>query len=161
MTQTPSDAPPGSTGPSSAPAESAESTGSAGTTRRRLGWRELRVPAALVLAIAAFQAWRNWQAENEHEALGAQLAAVARPGEIALISSTTCVYCARARAWMTRHEVPFTECFIERETACLQRYQQLGAPGTPVTLLKGRAVLGFNPETVAASYGIAAAAERR
>ena len=99
----------------------------------------------LVLVVGGAMAW--WR---EHLAgnLGRQLAQQARPGDILMISSTTCPFCERARRWLTLHQVPFTECFIERDAACADRYQALGARGTPTMWVRGQAQLGFSPQQV-------------
>jgi glutaredoxin len=99
----------------------------------------------LVLVVGgATEWWREHQAGN----LGQQMAQRARPGDILMISSTTCPFCERARRWLTLHQVPFTECFIERDTACADRYQALGARGTPTLWVRGQAQLGFSPQQV-------------
>jgi arsenate reductase-like glutaredoxin family protein len=66
-----------------------------------------------------------------------------------MISSYTCVYCAQARAWFAEHSVPFSECSIERDTACAARFAALLSPGTPVLLVRGRPQVGFSPQRVA------------
>lgn len=108
--------------------------------------REL-IGFAAVLAATAL-AWEGWQAWYERSQAQA-LAEVARPGDIRMISSVTCVFCTRARAWMTRHQVPFQECFIERDAQCRADYEALLAPGTPLLLVRGQRQLGFKPERVA------------
>ena len=100
----------------------------------------------VLLASGASEGWREHQAV----ALGQQLAQASRPGDIEMLSSLTCVFCARARRWMSVHQVPFTECFIERDTDCAQRYQALGARGTPTLLVRGQAQLGFSADQVLA-----------
>jgi len=95
-----------------------------------------------VLALSAASAW--WAARHE-AALGAQVAALARPGDIRMLGSETCSICAAANRWFTVHGVPFTECLIERDAACRAAYEATGAPGTPVMLLRGQVDLGFNP----------------
>ena len=66
-----------------------------------------------------------------------------------MISSVTCSYCERARAWFTEHRVPFTECLIERDSRCAATYSALMAPGTPVLLVRGQRLVGFNVQAVA------------
>jgi glutaredoxin len=80
--------------------------------------------------------------------LGAQVAAAARPGDIQMISSVTCVYCAAARAWFTENRVPFGECLIELDKACADAYRALNAPGTPVMLVRGQRLLGFDAQAI-------------
>ena len=110
-----------------------------------LSWRSLAgLLLVVLLASGASQWWSSHLAGN----LGAELAAATRPGDIQMLSSTHCVFCERARRWMTERQVPFSECFIERETDCAARYQALGARGTPTLLVRGQVQLGFNPQLV-------------
>ena len=109
--------------------------------RRRFG---LLIVLVLV-AMTGTQALRN--ASNAR--LGPQVAAQARPGDIQMIASVTCTYCAAARAWFNANHVPFTECLIERDPRCAAQYHALMAPGTPVMLVRGRRLVGFSAQAVA------------
>ena len=108
--------------------------------------RSVLVLAALVLA--AFAAMQGLQAWSKAR-LGPQVAAAAKPGDIFMIASVTCIYCAAARAWFDANRVPFTECLIERDARCAAHYSALMAPGTPVLVVRGRRLLGFNAQAVA------------
>ena len=83
------------------------------------------------------------------ERLGPRVAADARPGDIHMISSVNCIYCAAARAWFEKNGVPFTECLIERDAVCAAKYNALMAPGTPVLLVRGQRLVGFEAQAVA------------
>ncbi len=111
------------------------------TTRRSL----LGLVTLVVICAAAMQGFTGWSRER----LGTQVAANARPGDIHMIASVTCVYCAAARAWFNENRVPFTECLIERDAVCAAKYNALMAPGTPVMLVRGKRLLGFNAQAVA------------
>ena len=112
-----------------------------------LPWRSLIGLAVLLAGVsAASEAWRAYQSAAQ----GRELAQLARPGDITLLSSLSCVFCERARRWLTQHQVPFTECFIERDSACAERYQALGARGTPTLLVRGQPQLGFDAGQVLA-----------
>ena len=101
---------------------------------------------ALVLVVtAASEAWRAWSSDR----VGSEVAALARPGDIEMVASDTCVYCAKARAWFNAHDVPFTECSIERDAACANRFAAQLAPGTPLLFVRGRPQVGFDPRRVA------------
>ncbi|MDP3084421.1 MAG: glutaredoxin family protein [Rubrivivax sp.] len=108
-------------------------------------WRSLLGLLALVLAVAGASQW--WSSRHEQR-LGAQLAALAAPGDIRMLSSETCVFCAVARRWFSEHGVRFSECFIERDADCAAAYQALLSPGTPLLLVRGQQQLGFSPERV-------------
>ncbi len=108
--------------------------------------RSLLVLAALALAAGAtLQGIGAWSRER----LGAQVAASAKPGDIRMLASIGCVYCAQARAWFDAYHVPFTECLIERDAQCAATYNALLAPGTPVLLVRGRRLVGFSAQAVA------------
>ena len=105
--------------------------------------RSLLGLALLVLAALAAQAW--WTARL-HSSVGAEVAALARPGDIHMLSSDSCAICEQARRWFVTHAVPFTECSIERDAACRAVFDARMAPGTPVLLVRERVLLGFSPE---------------
>jgi glutaredoxin len=113
------------------------------SSRRGLWSLVLVVLAAGALAEGA----RAWIQQQRAEALRA----VARPGDLRMISSESCVFCAQARAWMTRERLPFEECFVERDARCAADYDRLGRPGTPTLLVRGHAQLGFDPERITAA----------
>jgi len=95
------------------------------------------------------EAWRAWSAAR----VGSEAAALARPGDIEMIASDTCVFCAQARAWFGAHGVPYTECSIERDEACAARFRALMSPGTPVLMVRGQPQVGFSPQRVAQALG--------
>lgn len=114
----------------------------------RLPWRSLAgLVLWVLLALAATEGWRAYQAGK----LAQQLVARVRPGDILMLSSETCVFCDRARRWMTQQALPFTECFIESDADCARRYQATGAQGTPTLLVRGRLQLGFSPDRLLAA----------
>ncbi len=104
----------------------------------------LSLLAVVLVVWGASEAWRAWFAGR----LGRDVAALAQPGDIQMISSDTCVFCAQARTWFNANEVPFTECSIERDEACAARFRVLLSPGTPVLLVRGQAQVGFSPQRV-------------
>ena len=108
-------------------------------------WRAW-VSVAVVVALASGAS--HWWRVHLAGSLGERMAALARPGDIQLLSSTTCVYCTVARRWLTDQQVPFKECFVEQDADCAQRYQALGARGTPTVVLRGAMQLGFSPQLV-------------
>ena len=105
---------------------------------------------ALVLLVSAIsEGWRGWSSDR----LGREVAALAKPGDIEMIASDTCVYCEKARAWFGANGVPFSECSIERDEACAARFRALMSPGTPVLLVRGQPQVGFSPQRVAQTLG--------
>ena len=111
-------------------------------------WRRQSWLRPLLIAAAAWVALQSWQSYTDGQ-LGEVLAAQAKPGDIEMLSSTDCVYCERARRYLTEHRIPFGECFIETDGACAERYRAQQSPGTPVLLVRGQRQVGFDPQRVA------------
>jgi glutaredoxin len=107
----------------------------------RLEPRSLAVLLTLVLATSAATQWWGYASERRQ---GEQMAALAQPGDIRMLSSRTCVYCSAARRWMSEHRVRFDECFIERDPSCRALYDATLARGTPTLIVRGRLQVGFD-----------------
>jgi len=104
--------------------------------------RSLLGLAVLVLAVAAASSW--WAGLHDQR-LGQQVATLAQPGDVHMLSSDSCAICLVARRWLTEHRVPFTECSIERDPVCRATFEATQAAGTPVMLVRGQPHLGFQP----------------
>ena len=111
-------------------------------------WRRQSWLRPLLIAGAAWVALQSWQSYTDRQ-LGEVLAAQAKPGDIVMLSSTDCTYCEHARRYLTEHQVAFKECFIETDAACAERYRAQQSPGTPVLLVRGQRLVGFEPQRVA------------
>jgi glutaredoxin len=110
----------------------------------------------LVLMVLGASAASQWWAGRSDARLGQQLAERALPGDIRMLSSTTCAYCGAARDWMRQHRVSFGECFIETDKECAAVYESLRTPGTPVLVVRGKAQLGFDPHRVLGALAVPA-----
>ena len=109
---------------------------------------QLRSLAGLVLLVVAASAATGWWRDRQAAQVGRELAGVVQPGDIQMISSASCGFCDRARRWLTAQQLPFTECFIERDANCAAHYRALGAQGTPTLRVRGQTQLGFSAERV-------------
>jgi hypothetical protein len=113
----------------------------------RVTRRALLSLALLILLVGGLSSW--WAGRHQNN-LGQAIAAQAAPGDIRMLSSETCAICTVARHWFQQHQVAHGECFIERDLACREAFQALRAPGTPVILVRGTPLLGFDPVRVRA-----------
>ena len=102
----------------------------------------------LVLIVLGASAGSQWWVNHSQGRLGERLAALAVPGDIQMLSSTTCAFCAEARLWMQQHRVAFSECFIETDADCAARFNATRAPGTPAMLVRGQVQIGFDAQRV-------------
>lgn len=111
-------------------------------------WRSL---IGLVLLGAGIAAGVQWLKAHDERVTAARIAAEVRPGDIYMVASVDCPYCAQARAWFSRMHLPYAECTIETEADCATLYRKLQAPGTPVLLVRGQRLVGFRPDAIAAA----------
>ncbi len=102
----------------------------------------------LLLLVLTVSAGSQWWARHSQQDLGQQISAVAAPGDVRMLSSDSCAQCVVARNWLKEHDVPFTECSIERDPACQQLFEATRSPGTPVMLVRGQPQVGFSPQRV-------------
>ncbi|MBS0304189.1 MAG: glutaredoxin family protein [Proteobacteria bacterium] len=113
-------------------------------------WPSARHPGrylmAFIVLVLLVSAASQWWARRQQGAVGEQVARLAQRGDIRMIASDTCVVCLLARKWFGEHGVAYTECSIERDAPCRADFEALGAPGTPVIVVRGRPQLGFSPE---------------
>ncbi|MEX8516999.1 MAG: glutaredoxin family protein [Leptothrix sp. (in: b-proteobacteria)] len=116
-------------------------------------WAALRRTGLLSLALVVGATWlgSSWLHAQSDAQIATELRQRARPGDIRMISSVSCFFCARAREWLTEHQIAFDECLIERDSACQAEYLAQGARGTPTVLVRQQVQLGFDAERVAAA----------
>ena len=98
----------------------------------------LRSTLGLLALVLAVTAGASLTRLVESDRVGHDVAALARPGDIEMIASDTCAYRSKARAWFHAHDVPFTECSIERDTACANRFRRADGAGHPLFFVRGR-----------------------
>ena len=110
--------------------------------------RSLALLFALMLGASLAMQWWGHASEQRQ---GERLAAMAQPGDIRMVSSETCVFCAAARRWMTEHRVRFDECFIERDARCKAIFDAAPVRGTPTMVVRGQLQLGFDVTKVLAA----------
>ena len=102
------------------------------------------VPRSLLVVVAltaaASWAWRSHVSAKDGELLAQRV----QSGDIRMLSSETCGWCAAARRWMKSEGVAFEECFIERDAQCAADYRARGSMGTPTLVVRGQTVVGFD-----------------
>jgi glutaredoxin len=115
---------------------------------RRVSPRALLGLVVLILVVSIGQQW--WASQHERR-LGVQVAALAGPGDIRVLSSENCAVCQVARLWLRENKVAFSECLIERDAACRAEHEAMRASGTPVFVVRGQAMQGWSPELLHAA----------
>jgi len=70
------------------------------------------------------------------------------PPKILMLSTQSCRYCKQARQFFKQHELPYTELDIETSDKNMQMFQLLGGRGTPLIVIDGQSLHGFDERSV-------------
>ena len=63
---------------------------------------------------------------------------------VEMYATTWCGYCKKARRYMAKHGIAYTEYDIEADPAANARHKALGGRGVPLILVDGRKMNGFS-----------------
>src|SRR3989338_7119984 len=106
---------------------------------RRGSLASLALVVLLVVGVTQGLSW--WRDKQAVDQIKAHL-----PGQrITMYSTVSCYYCAKARAWLSQHDIPLDECDVELDGSCRATFDAHGAPGTPLIRVGTRWHLGFDP----------------
>jgi len=79
----------------------------------------------------------------------------ARQGEVVLLGTSGCPWCARVRAYLRAGGVPFRELDVERDPEGARRFAEIGAVAVPVLQVGGVTVRGYDPAAIRAAFASA------
>lgn len=68
--------------------------------------------------------------------------------DIVLYSTAWCPYCRKARVYLQRANIPFTEYDIEKSAYAYQQYERLSGRGVPVIRIGNRTVQGYDTDAM-------------
>jgi glutaredoxin len=68
---------------------------------------------------------------------------------VALYTRPGCQHCQQVKDYLDRLGVQYQERDISRDTGAAEDLRQINAPGLPVTVIEGEAVLGFDEPRLA------------
>jgi glutaredoxin len=113
-------------------------------TSDKKSWWGLALLLALIWGGSTAIQWGRDQAQGE-------AVRQARPeGRITLYTTATCRYCASAKRWLAAERVPYTECRVDADASCAERFQRMGEPGVPVVQVDADQFrLGFDADWLA------------
>lgn len=65
--------------------------------------------------------------------------------EVVLYATSWCGACKKAKAFLDRRGVAYTEYDVERSAEGRRQFQALGGRGVPLMVIDGTTVIGYNP----------------
>lgn len=70
------------------------------------------------------------------------------PHEVTLYATGSCEFSEMVRLHLESRGQPYTEKDVDRDPRARQEMVDLGANGTPVTVIDGETVIGFDEESI-------------
>jgi glutaredoxin len=71
--------------------------------------------------------------------------------EVVVYTMEGCPPCAMVKQFLTRMGVPFQAKDVRRDPQAREEFMRMGFKGTPVTLIDGRPIVGFDQTRLAAA----------
>jgi glutaredoxin len=81
----------------------------------------------------------------------------ARQGEVVLLSTAGCSWCAQMKTLLWAGGIEYRELDVERDAEGRRRYEEAGASGVPVLFVGDEIVRGYDPGAVRAAFAAAGA----
>ena len=70
------------------------------------------------------------------------------PPTIVMFGNQSCHYCAIARSFFKKHNLPYTDHDIERSTKHREMFYRLGGQGTPLIIVNKTIIHGFDEKRI-------------
>jgi len=71
--------------------------------------------------------------------------------EVIMYAVPDCGYCRKARQYFSSHGIDYVEYDINKSSKRLNEFRRLGGRGTPLILIDGRKIQGFNTRAIEAA----------
>ena len=68
-----------------------------------------------------------------------------------MYGATTCGYCKKAARWFGWHDVAFRSCEIDLDAQCRAEFTSRKGIGTPLFVVRGKQISGYDPQAIAAA----------
>lgn len=71
--------------------------------------------------------------------------------EVVMYGVPGCGYCRQARRYFADRGIDYIEYNINKSTRRMKEFRRMGGRGTPLILIDGRKIQGFNPQAIEAA----------
>ncbi len=79
---------------------------------------------------------------------------IASRGEVVVFSTVRCGYCVRAKAFLDKHKIKYTNIDINKSSEGRKRYKKLNGRGVPLILVGDKQIRGFNKTALIKALGL-------
>jgi len=106
------------------------------------------IAAAIALGSQAPKLLQAWRGNGHHGNYSQHVAN--QPQRLTLYGTTTCPYCAKARAYLTGAGIAFNERMVDTSKEAEAMYATLHENSVPVLISEKKYIVGFNEKDYAA-----------
>ena len=71
-------------------------------------------------------------------------------GQVVMLATSWCPYCAKARAWLKKHKVDYCEYDVEQSATGQVLQSRAGSHGIPVIFMDGEVIHGYDVDELRA-----------
>lgn len=100
------------------------------------------IAAAVAIGTQAPKLYMKWQGNSKTGDFSEHVAN--QPQRLTLYGTTTCTYCAKARAHLIKAGIPFNDRIIDRSKEASDMFDKLKEGGVPVLVSAQKLVIGFD-----------------
>jgi len=72
----------------------------------------------------------------------------ARQNEVTVLSTPSCPYCKKAKSFLSRNRVSFTEYNVNSSSEGKRLYRKYGGSGVPIVIINGRVIKGYSAQAM-------------
>ena len=73
---------------------------------------------------------------------------------VVMVSTSTCPYCALARAYLDQAKVEYRDFVIDQSADAQQQFQALGGGKVPLLFIGNRRIVGYREDTIRDSLAL-------
>lgn len=111
----------------------------------------MTIAAAIAVGSVAPKLYQQWQGNSRSGNFSEHLAN--QPQRLTLYGTTSCPYCAKARAFLTKANIPFNDRIVDVSKDAEALYTKLNMNSVPVLVSENKLIVGFNEKDYAALAG--------
>ena len=68
--------------------------------------------------------------------------------DVLLYTTSWCPYCRKAREFLERANIPYTELDVEKSSQAYEQYEKISGRGVPVIKIGDQVIQGYNPDAI-------------
>jgi glutaredoxin len=101
------------------------------------------IAAAIAIGSQLPKLYLSWKGPERSGDFSAHVSNL--PQRVTLYGTTTCQYCATARAYLIKAGIPFNDLIVDTSPTASAMFDRLSEKSVPVLVTRDKLIVGFNP----------------